>query len=313
MDNNINLNMVENGLNFISKSIETIDKPDTDLKYSLINLNAGIQLLLKELLYQEHWSLIFQVVDNSHKDKLKSGDFVSVNHDTLIKRLQKISGIEFDKDLINKMEWLRKERNKAEHYHFVVSADVLKSNIVELFTYLIPFIKSELIEPGYISSEDENFLEIQEYLNEFDEYVNGRITLLQELLNGVDVILQCPVCSQETVEFTDETDAYCYFCDKNIKNYAEKYIDSFVDTYSHVMDGGESPLLECPECEFDTFLCLDGYQFICLTCGAKPNQDDLTTCSGPRCNEKLIYSRYSENGDYQVHFCDVCEDYFKHA
>ncbi|WP_338652963.1 hypothetical protein [Lysinibacillus sp. Y5S-8] len=54
MDNNINLNMVENGLNFISKSIETVDKPDEDLKYSLINLHAGIQLLLKELLYQEH-------------------------------------------------------------------------------------------------------------------------------------------------------------------------------------------------------------------------------------------------------------------
>jgi hypothetical protein len=309
MANRINLNMVENGLNFISKSIETVDKPDEDLKYSLINLHAGTQLLLKEILYQEHWSLIFQNIETSDKEKLKSGDFVSVNHDTLIKRLQKIGGIEFDEHLLDKMDWLRKERNKAEHYHFVVSADVLKSNIVKLFTYLIPFIKSELIEAGYISSEDERFLEIQEYLNEFDEYVNGRLELLKNSLIDVGVILQCPVCNQETVEFTDETDAYCYFCDKNIENFPEQYIDSFVDTYSHVMDGGGDPLYECPECDLETFLCLDGYQYVCLTFGVKPTQDDLTTCTGPRCNGKIIYRRDEDIAD----FCGYCTDYFKHA
>lgn len=313
MDNRINLNMVENGLDFISKSIETVDKPDEDLKYSLINLHAGTQLLLKEILYQEHWSLIFQNIETSDKDKLKSGDFVSVNHDTLIKRLQKIGGIEFDEHLLDKMDWLRKERNKAEHYHFVVSADVLKSNIVKLFTYLIPFIKSELIKTGYISSEDERFLEIQEYLNEFDEYVNGRLELLQNLLKVVEVVLKCPVCNQETVEFTDETDAYCHFCDKNIENFPELYIESFVDTYSHLMDGGEDPLYECPECDLETFLCLDGYQYVCLTCGVKPTQNDLTTCTGPRCNEKFIYRRYSDDNEYEVHFCDVCMDYFANA
>ncbi|MFG6497287.1 hypothetical protein P8610_18130 [Fictibacillus sp. UD] len=309
MSYRISLNLVENGLNFISKSIETIDKPDEDLKYSLINLHAGIQLLLKEMLYQEHWSLIFQNVETADKNKLKSGDFISVNQDTLIKRLQKISGIEFDEQLLEKMDWLRKERNKTEHYHFVVTADVLKSNIVKLFTYFIPFIKTEMIETGYISSDDERFYEIQDYLNEFDEYVSERLELIQSLLSNKEIILQCPICNQETIEFTDETDAFCYFCDKKIENFTEQYIDSFVDTYSHVMDGGEDPLNECPECELETFLCLDEYQYVCLTCGVKPTQDDLTTCNGPRCNGKLIYRRDEDVAD----FCGYCTDYFKHA
>jgi hypothetical protein len=309
MSNQIKLNMVENGLDFISKSLQTIEKLDEDIKYSLINLHAGIQLLLKEILYQEHWSLIFQNIETADKDKLKSGDFISVNHDTLIKRLQKIGGIEFDEHLLDKMDWLRKERNKSEHYHFVVTVDVLKSNIVKLFTYLIPFIKSEMIERGYIGSDNEKFSEIQEYLNEFDDYVTERLELIQNSLSNVGVILQCPVCNQETVEFTDETDAFCYFCDGNIENFTEQYINSFVAIYSHVMDGGEDPLIECPECDLETFLCLDGYQYVCLTCGVKPTQDDLTACTGPRCNEKLIYRR----DDDSVHFCDYCMDYFKHA
>jgi hypothetical protein len=41
MISRINLNMVENGLDFISKSLQTIEKPDEDLKYSLINLMQG--------------------------------------------------------------------------------------------------------------------------------------------------------------------------------------------------------------------------------------------------------------------------------
>lgn len=308
MGNQINLNMVENGLDFISKSLETVDKPDVDLKYSLINLHAGIQLLLKEILYQEHWSLIFQNIETADKAKLKSGDFISVNHDTLIKRLQKIAGIELDKNLLDRFDWLRMERNKTEHYHFVVTADVLKSNIVKLFAYLIPFIKSEIIEKGLIDSDIERFSEIFEYLNEFDEYVNERLDLIKEKLSNV-IILQCPVCKQETIEFTDETDAYCYFCDDNIENFTENYIDSFVDTYSHMMDGGENPLLECPECDLETFLCLDGYQYVCLTCGVKPTQDEITTCTGPRCNEKILYR---SDEDFLV-FCECCREYIKHA
>lgn len=303
--------MVENGLDFILKSLQTIDKSDEDLKYSLINLHAGIQLLLKEILYQEHWVLIFQKIENADNEKLLSGDFLSVNHDTLIKRLQNISGINFDENLLKKMDWLRKERNKTEHYQFVVTANVLKSNIVKLFTYLLPFIKSEMIDVNYIEADNERFVEIQEYLNEFDEYVRERLEMVQVDINKIELILPCPVCIQKTVEFIDEFDAFCHFCGGNIDNFREKYIDNFVDSYTHVSDGGEGPLYECPDCDMETFLCIGGNQYICLSCGARPIQDELTTCPGPRCNEKIVYRRYGDKDG--VSFCDTCMDYFEHA
>jgi hypothetical protein len=308
MSRNVKLDMVDNGLDFLLKSLDTLEETDENLKYSIINLHAGIQLLLKELLFQEHWSLIFQKIEQAKKDRLISGDFVSVNYETLIQRLINIAEISLDNQLIEELNLLRKERNKIEHYHFVVTPDVLKSRIVNILTYFIPFLKAEMLEEGLIDSDDERYTQIIEHLNEFEEYINGRMLLLQDRLESIDIILRCPVCYQEAVEFNDETDAFCHFCNENISSFTESYTSNFVDTFSYIKDGGENPLHECPDCEMETFICLDGYQYICLTCGIKPTQDELTTCDGPRCNGMIIYRQKDEAA-----FCGYCMDYFKHA
>jgi hypothetical protein len=221
--------MLDNGLDFILKSLETIDNEDENLKYSVINLHAGIQLLLKELLFQEHWSLIFQKIETADRKKLKSGDFVSVNHSDLIDRLQKIVGIKIEKDLLEKFDWLRKERNIAEHYQFVVSADVLMSNIAKLLTLLYPFIMTQLVETELISSDDTRFNLIRDYLYRFETYVKEKLKQIEDVINGLDMVFECPECTQRSVEFTDATSAYCHFCDENIKDFGDKYIDMFMN------------------------------------------------------------------------------------
>jgi ribosomal protein S27E len=229
--------------------------------------------MLKEILFQNDWTLIFQNLEDANEEKIRTGDFKSVNYFTLIERLKDKCSIELDKRLYDKLEWLRKERNKAENYQFVVSSDILKSNIVQLLSYLIPFLKDEMIEEGYFSSDDERFTDIKDYLHEFDAYVKERLKLIEDKVSRINVPIHCPVCSQETVEFTDETEAFCHFCSDYIDNFTDEYIYNFVDTYSAIKDGGEDPLLECPECEQDTFICLDGHQFICLSCGIKPTEE----------------------------------------
>lgn len=108
----INLKMVDNGLDFILKSLDTIDKSDEDLKYSLLNLHAGIQLMLKEILYQKDWSLIFQRIEDADFEKLRTGDFSSVNYKTLIKRLKEEYDLDLDKKLSDKLRWLKKKETK---------------------------------------------------------------------------------------------------------------------------------------------------------------------------------------------------------
>lgn len=306
---NIHIPMLDNGLDFILKSLETIDKEDENLKYSVIHLHAGIQLLLKELLYQEHWSLIFQKIDTADKKKLKSGDFVSVNHSDLIDRLQKIVGIKMDKDFLVKLDWLRKERNIAEHYQFVVTADVLKSNISKLLTQLIPFIMTHLVETKLISSDDTRLKEIKDYLNRFEIYVKEKLKQIEDTINGLDLVLECPEYTQQSVEFIDGASAYCHFCAENIKDFGDKYIDKIMKRAWRIHDGGPDPVHECPECEMEMMIYLDGHDYVCLECGEPFTQDELITCDGPICGGILVYKRYED----EAHFCHHCNDYFRSA
>lgn len=64
---------------------------------------------------------------------------------------------------------------------------------------------------------------------------------------------------------------------------------------------------ECPECGYETFICLDGEQFVCLSCGIKPIQEDLTTCGGPCCNGKYLYRQDGEGAQ----ICSICWEYIK--
>ena len=66
------LNLLENGLDYIYEAVEPIfvahKLSQHSWKYSVLHLYSGIELLLKERLRQEHWSLIFE---NVEKCKIK--------------------------------------------------------------------------------------------------------------------------------------------------------------------------------------------------------------------------------------------------
>jgi hypothetical protein len=56
--------LIDNALDFIQRAARDVWSveltPQQQLKYSTIELNEGIKLLLKVRLLQEHWSLIFR-------------------------------------------------------------------------------------------------------------------------------------------------------------------------------------------------------------------------------------------------------------
>lgn len=97
---NIILSLIDNGIDYILEAVRPlfINRPESQycLKYSILHLYSGIELLLKEKLRQEHWSLIFQDVSSADPRKLQSGDFVSIYHDELVKRLKGILNIDIN-------------------------------------------------------------------------------------------------------------------------------------------------------------------------------------------------------------------------
>src|ERR1700722_16218200 len=75
------LSMLENGLDFIRSGLKFIAKPESnfDLKYAVLHLSAGIELVLKDRLRREDWRLIFKDVTKANEKKMQSGNFISVS------------------------------------------------------------------------------------------------------------------------------------------------------------------------------------------------------------------------------------------
>lgn len=76
----MNITLVENALDFILSAVEWAKGDDVrSLKYAILHLSDGVELILKEKLRRDHWSLLFADVDKANENALKTGDFKSVD------------------------------------------------------------------------------------------------------------------------------------------------------------------------------------------------------------------------------------------
>lgn len=133
---NIEFDLLENGLDFIENSLKAIldtDEPQK-LKYAVLHISAGIELILKEILRLEHWSLLFENINSADYNHLQSGDFQSVTFPSILKRLEGIVGGSITETHKKHFDTLKKKRNKIEHFAFKESSNALKSNISSALT-----------------------------------------------------------------------------------------------------------------------------------------------------------------------------------
>jgi hypothetical protein len=139
----LKLSLLSNGIDFIQSGIEHFfleDYPDPrSHKYAILHLFAGVLLLLKERLRQEHWSLIFKDLARAGESDAKTVDF-----DEALQRLKSCSKLQIgdrDAKLLRKAQLLR---NRLEHYEFELNLQESQDLIGRLseFTYL--FLRDNL-------------------------------------------------------------------------------------------------------------------------------------------------------------------------
>ncbi len=90
-------NLLENALDYILDAVEQLQgkRPSKKrIKFGIVHLWSGIELLLKRRLMDEHWSLIFRDINKADKKALESGEFISVYFDDAVARLRKICGVD---------------------------------------------------------------------------------------------------------------------------------------------------------------------------------------------------------------------------
>ncbi len=287
---NIILSLLDNGIDYILEAVRPlfINRLESEhfLKYSILHLYSGIELLLKEKLRQEHWSLIFQDVSSADPRKLQSGDFVSIYHDELVKRLKGILNIDIN-DKPFKM--LRALRNRFEHFEVKVSISECKEIIASALDEIISFWDKHLIENSTVEQQ-KKFGQIKSIATSYEEYKRQRLKKFEPVINGITesengILVVCPSClSLGFVVFKDaHKDCKCFVCDEKIAK-----IDYFNNTRKQENDKEEF-----------SFLPFEPYDTKCSSCGSETRirdkiSDDETVYYCLNCLDTQVISKQEQ-------------------
>src|SRR5438105_2878279 len=114
----LDFTLVENGLDFVVKALgELRGDPDArNLKYAVLHLKAGTDLLLKERLRIHDWRQLFVEVDDADDQRFADGDFKSLGTPALLTRLRDEAGVVVASRHKRTLRRLRMLRNRIEHF-----------------------------------------------------------------------------------------------------------------------------------------------------------------------------------------------------
>jgi hypothetical protein len=291
--------LLDNGLDFIHSALENLQgAPDPkEIKYGILHLANGIELVLKARLAREDWRLLFRKVEKADKRLYDSGDFESVYFDDCLKRLKKHCRVVIppnDKQILNE---LRKKRNKITHLGIADSSEALKSITAKALNALIDFIQKEWNPDNFDDECEEYYDDIRRLMVNFDEFVDTRMKAIEDQLKGGDPIT-CPSCFQDAALIDPGIE--CLFCGLSIpdpEEAANRYISDVLNIgYRTIKDGGTWPQNLCPACDYESFV-TEGEKFICFNCSTKFDPDEITSCDS--CGNPII-----DNVDMPL--CDYC-------
>ena len=297
----IELSMTDNGLDFIKRSlIEMQDENETSIKYAVLHLSAGLELILKSRLQKEHWSFLFEDINKASYQNYVSGNFKSISFDNLLSRLMNVCQIEISQGTKKRFQDLKASRNKIEHYHMDIHKAALESTAYKVLSFLIPFIHKEEL----VSRDNDLLIYINEQLLQMDNYLSQRKREVSAAIKGLpDSVnfLDCPHCMQKDTLRLDK--AYCYFCNTQFRNLAVELIPKFIDD-EHVFQYREFDSIEfCPYCRSETMI-VSANKCVCLDCLKVINPDEYIKCVD--CSISHVVGE--EEGEYygEEYICWTC-------
>lgn len=297
----VQFTLLENGLDFVWSVVEHLSTAASkrELKYALLHLVSGIELVLKERLRREDWKLLFERPELASETKYKSGDFVSVKSDVLIERLQEFCDVEFSDDEVLALRTIRRKRNRFEHFSGDESAEAVIVSTAAALSVILDFMRKEL--DGDLTGPEKTLLgDIRGKLAQLDEFVDSRQKIIAPELAEAYAVLTCPACQQEALTIDDGDE--CLFCGYKAEGAvaANDYVTNIMglDRFRFEKDGGVWPVGFCPDCDWQACVDADSAGYLCFGCGSRWQQGELDECG--RCG------RFIDTEKNEIGICDYC-------
>ena len=274
----MNITLIENALDFILSAVEWAQEDDSrSLKYAVLHLSDGVELILKEKLRREHWSLLFADVDKANENAFKTGDFKSVDFDDCMGRIQGISRLDL-RSHIDLLRLLRRHRNRLQHFEYNGSKDEVISLLVKTWAFVLDFLYDHL--PDVVSDQSEIIERIIALMVDNQNFVKERaaqvLMAVEEFENSYNAVLECPRCFEPALLIPGGENPHCIFCRYSAS--PEDAVEDWCAEFFGVQDPKERytnpDIFNCPECGLDTLIRqeLGGMNppdpgWVCFNCG----------------------------------------------
>jgi len=234
----MNKTMLENGLDFIldaAKQLkyaeETKDEIERDraIKYSLLHLLSGIELVMKARLFLGDWTYIFADMNNANKKDLFDGTLKTVDYSKCVERLERLCGLTFTEKDKKAFEDLRKRRNCVEHFKVQDNIYAMETVINHALSATINFLhdnNEEFYCPSKIDlngsedscgvSDEENRLmdEITSVISSLKKHYKDAVKYAMDRADKQGLCLEeervmCPSCGEKLL-VADAGKVHCY-------------------------------------------------------------------------------------------------------
>ena len=316
MDTDFHYTLLENGLDFVRSCLEHLNEAQQatqnggqkrNLKYALIHLCSGVELILKERLRQEDWRLMFQDQDKATEGAYEAGEFFSVDFKTLQNRLEDECGIDLTLEQKAELKSFRSRRNKVEHFNVLDTLLAMQSSTAKMVSFLVDFIDQNFEVDEFEDEEQKLLSEIRDSLGNCAAVVQERLVLIESEVTKLYSVIECPSCLQ-TAMSADGGTVRCLFCfyAPDPSDAAEEFVTNvlgYPSRFEVEKDGGQWPVRTCPECGDDTFVTAAGRRhprdFYCFNCGYENSSDRMELCY-----EHGEY--YEHGGEAGSHICADC-------
>ncbi|MFB7649424.1 hypothetical protein ACFC0S_15795 [Streptomyces sp. NPDC056084] len=266
---------VANGVDYLVSVVELLQREEgpasaRDLKYAVLHLAAGTEVLLKARLFMEHWSLVFTDPGAATRAALEDGSLSSCSPDQTRKRLKNIVGISFAGHEEQALKDIAAKRNSLQHWGLVgdqASAASVTSTTATVLNFLVSFVDEHLIpelkEPERSAAELE-MEHVRDGLHYIEEYVRERMKDLAPRLGPVRrTTVRCPLCGQWALivpgysnapgadSINDTYNVECLFCSAtlNAVEAAHEYNAVILGRYGEAEEyDGPEGIYTCPLC-----------------------------------------------------------------
>lgn len=206
----IDQQILGNALDYLQSAAEHLARDDRrSFKYSVLHLQAGIELLLKARLAKEHWSLIFTDANDASKNALGSGIFQSTTFKSTCKRLENIANIKISTEHREQLQQLQNTRNILQHLHAEMSKETASSYLYSSTSFALEFIGT-----NYQEAETKFFGEIvklRRSLSDAKDFVTHRMEQITGILVKAKLVESCICCPTRAFVIGDGN-PHCLFC-----------------------------------------------------------------------------------------------------